>query len=291
MKQKRKHVLLVAALVGTFMLVGCGNSGSDTSDNGKNKSGTVLTPAYPKIDQLDWQVDTGVVDGNRRVLMDYTNNSDYTIVELDLTFTQKSGVTEEQRQAELNHTKELLSLSDDDVSDIKDSPLSAYVNSVVLTHPGDTSTKQPCYYYGGIFYMQDISFYKLLTPDIATIRYIDNDTIHTVSYDFKSKNYTEDTDTTPAKQTSNNALLENVPMISSDYVEVDDYDDSVCITSYGISSSDYNQYVKEFEDIGYELDDEYYNTKCYIDRSTQKQVEFTYDSTAQSVECTVEQAQ
>lgn len=247
--------------------------------------------AYPKIDQLDWRVDTGVIDENRRVLMDYTNNSDYTIVELDLTFTQKSDVTEEQRQEELNHTKELLSLSDDDVSEVKDSPLSAYVNSVVLTRPGDTSTKQPCYYYGGIFYMQDISFYNLLTPDIAIIKYIDDDMIHTVSYDFKSKNYTEDTDTTPAKQTSNNALLENVPMISSDYVEVDDYDTSVSVTSYGITSSDYRQYIKELEGIGYELDDEYFNTKCYIDHSTQKQVELTYDSTAQSVECSVEQAQ
>lgn len=247
--------------------------------------------AYPKIDQLDWRVDTGVVDENRRVLMEYTNNSDYTIVELDLTFTQKSGVTEEQRQEELDRTKELLSLSDDDVSEVKDSPLSAYVNSVVLTRPGDTSTKQPCYYYGGIFYMQDISFYNLLTPDIATIRYIDDNKIHTVSYDFKSKNYTEDTDTTPAKQTANNALLENVPMISSDYVEVDDYDNVVHVTSYGIASSDYEQYIKKLEDIGYELDVEYYNTKRYIDHSTQKQVELTYDSTAQSVACTVQQAQ
>lgn len=247
--------------------------------------------AYPKIDQLDWRVDTGVVDENRRVLIEYTNNSDYTIVELDLTFTQKSGVTEEQRQEELDRTKELLSLSDDDVSEVKDSPLSAYVNSVVLTRPGDTSTKQPCYYYGGIFYMQDISFYNLLTPDIATIKYIDDDMIHTVSYDFKSKNYTEDTDTTPAKQTSNNALLENVPMISSDYVEVDDYDNVVRVTSYGIASSDYEQYIKKLEDIGYELDVEYYNTKRYIDHSTQKQVELTYDSTAQSVACTVQQAQ
>ncbi len=291
MKRNRKCSLLAAVLVGTLMLVGCGSSNSDASNNGKNKSATKILPSYPKIDQLDWHVDSGVVDEQRRVLMDYTNNSKYTIVEFDLTFTQKSDVTDEQGQEELDKVKELLSFSDDDLSEVKDKPLSGYVDSVILTRPGDTSTKQACYYYSGIFYMQDMSFYDLLTPDIATIKYIDNDTVHTVSYDFKSKNYTEDTDTTPAKETSKNSLTTDVPMITSDYVKVDDYETSVYVTSYGITSSEYEKYCKEFEQIGYELSDEYFNTKRYVNTSVQKQVELTYDSEKQSVQCVIEQAQ
>lgn len=291
MKRKRKCGLLAAILVGTLMLVGCGDSGSDTSNNGKNKSATKILPSYPKIDQLDWHVDSGVVDEQRRVLMDYTNNSKYTIVEFDLTFTQKSDVTDEQRQEELDKVKESLSFSDDDLSEVKDKPLSGYVNSVILTRPGDTSIKQCCFYYGGIYYMQDMSFYDLLTPDIATIKYIDNNTVHTVSYDFKSKNYTEDTDTTPAKETSKNSLTTDVPMITSDYVEVDDHKTNVYITSYGITSDEYEKYCKEFEQLGYELEAEYSSTKRYVNASTQKQVRLTYDSNAQSVQCVIKQDQ
>lgn len=290
MKRNWKGSLLTAILVGTLMLVGCGDSGSGTSNNGKNKSATKLLPSYPKIDQLDWRVGSGVVDEQRRVLMDYTNNSKYTIVEFDLTFTQKNDVTDEQRQEELDKVKESLSFSDDDLSEVKDKPLSGYVNSVILTRPGDTSTKQGCFYYGGIYYMKDMSFYDLLTPDIATIKYIDNDTVHTVSYDFKSKNYTEDSDTTPAKETSKKSLAKDVPMITSDYVEVDDYDTSVYITSYGIASTEYEKYCKELEQLGYELNDEYFNTKRYVNVSAQKQIELTYDSDKQSVQCVIEQA-
>lgn len=291
MKRNWKGSLLTVILVGTLMLVGCGDSGSGASNNGKNKSATKLLPSYPKIDQLDWRVDSGVVDEQRRVLMDYTNNSKYTIVEFDLTFTQKSDVTDEQRQEELDKVKESLSFSDEDLSEVKDRPLSGYVNSVILTRPGDTSTKQGCFYYSGIYYMKDMSFYDLLTPDIATIKYIDNDTIHTVSYDFKSKNYTEDTDTTPAKETSKKSLSKDVPMITSDYVEVDDYDTSVYITSYGIASTEYEKYCKELEQLGYELNAEYFNTKRYVNVSVQKQIELTYDSNKQSVQCVIEQAE
>ena len=41
------------------------------------------------IKDIAWNVDEGIADGERCVLLDYTNNTNYTITDFELTFKEK----------------------------------------------------------------------------------------------------------------------------------------------------------------------------------------------------------
>lgn len=65
---------------------------SQTSDDASAVSQT-KQPAKKretiKIDDIAWNVDQGIVDGEKYVLLDYTNNSKYTVTDFEMTFKRK----------------------------------------------------------------------------------------------------------------------------------------------------------------------------------------------------------
>ena len=73
---------------------------SQTSDDASAVSQT-KQPAKKretiKIDDIAWNVDQGIVDGEKYVLLDYTNNSKYTVTDFEMTFKEKGSVTEEPK--------------------------------------------------------------------------------------------------------------------------------------------------------------------------------------------------
>ena len=70
---------------------GCGSS--ETTNN----PGGSTTKEKINIEDISWKVDEGIVDGDRYVLLNYTNNTQYTITNFELTFKEKTSVTEEEK--------------------------------------------------------------------------------------------------------------------------------------------------------------------------------------------------
>lgn len=82
---KKMFIVIMSLLVS---LTGCGSS-KTTSSSPKEKI---------NIKDIAWNVDEGIVDGERCVLLDYTNNTNYTITGFELTFKEKKNITEEENQ-------------------------------------------------------------------------------------------------------------------------------------------------------------------------------------------------
>lgn len=145
---------------------------SQTSDDASAVSQT-KQPAKKretiKIDDIAWNVDQGIVDGEKYVLLDYTNNSKYTVTDFEMTFKEKGSVTEEDKENFYNEIKDKFSMSDDDISELKQRDISMHAETEKIVEPGESAKNINCYYYSGIYYLKDINHFNLVEPDVATI--------------------------------------------------------------------------------------------------------------------------
>lgn len=103
MKRKMCALLLGLCLVS---LSACGSkkesNDSDSASISKQEEsneagGDNSTKEEINIEDIVWNVDEGIVDGKRYILLDYTNNTPYTIAGFDITFKEKSDITEEEK--------------------------------------------------------------------------------------------------------------------------------------------------------------------------------------------------
>ena len=93
MRSKKK--IIITTFIGAIMLLaGCHSVGTDQEqkDNKKTDSETV------KIEDIDWNVGEGIIDGDRHIVMNYVNNSKLDIVYFGLDYTEKEEITEEEKQ-------------------------------------------------------------------------------------------------------------------------------------------------------------------------------------------------
>ena len=199
MKNVVRKTLCAALVMGlSFSLIACGGSSGDKetakSDSKESKTEEKKTEP-PKIEEIDWSVDEGVVDGERTVVLSLTNNSKLALAGFEISFIEKDDITDEQKDAFFKDVKKTLDASDDDMDEIKEREISMHAETGRVVLPGDTISNINCYYYDGYFYMKDMSHYELVTPDIAQISYVDGDLIRKEYYDFRSQKYSMDEDT------------------------------------------------------------------------------------------------
>ena len=72
-----------------------------------------------KIEDIDWNVGEGIIDGDRHIVMNYVNNSKLDIVYFGLDYTEKEEITEEEKQKFYSDIEKKFNLSDDDMIKIK----------------------------------------------------------------------------------------------------------------------------------------------------------------------------
>ena len=73
--------------------------GGCSSNNKKNNTNSDLEKQSKiNIEDIDWKVKQGIVDGDRYALLDYTNNTPYTITHFELTFEEKDDLKEEDKE-------------------------------------------------------------------------------------------------------------------------------------------------------------------------------------------------
>ena len=247
--------LLIVMILSLF--AGCGNNSSKS--DGKIETDSKSNDL--KIEDIDWSVDEGILDGDRYVMLSYSNNSKYTISNFEITFIEKSDITEEQKTKYFEDVKKIVDIDEsdpDDVSDfeeLKSREISMSVESEQVCRPGESISNEKCNYYSGYYYLRNIEHFNLVEPDIAVIKYIDDNKIYTVNYDFKSKKYTKDTKTEVAFYWTEKEIGNNIPKPKAEIVSCGvDYDDRFSFDIHGWTLDDFNTYVKECQEKGFIVD-------------------------------------
>lgn len=247
MNKKVKPFTIFAVIISVAVcFAGCGSSELT------NKPGGNSTKEKINMEDIYWNVDEGIVDGDRYVLLNYTNNTQYTITGFEITFKEKTDVTEEEKANFYSDIQQKFEASDEDMENLKGQPISMHAETDKVVNPGESASNINCYYYGGFFYLKDINHYSLVEPDIATIKYIDEDKIFTAYYDYSSKKYSAESETEIAYQWSQTDLGSKIPRPDVKVVESGRDDEIVFMfDAYGLSLEQFNAYVEECKELGY----------------------------------------
>ncbi len=272
-----------------FLTAGCGgangtaDNSSSTSTNSpsadsmtvkeeSNLEEKVAIDETIKIEDIDWNVDEGIVDGERFVLMEYTNNSPLDLMGLKIEFKEQAGITDEQKAPLYDVIQSLTELSEEESEELKATPLAAYAESECFVRPGESLKNVNLYYYSGYYYLKDPDFYSSLEPDIATIKYVNGDKIYTTYYDFHSGKYSTDSETEEANYWTTTDLgnvipKPDTPVIKKDFI---DSEDCFMFEAFGLTLEEFHSYIDECKAKGFtvdpgELDDFYsaYNEDGY----------------------------
>lgn len=208
------------------------------------------------IEEIDWNVAASVLDGERVVSFNYTNNSKYTILEIELKFSQKEGLTAEQLSV-FDDIKNEWELTDNEIANI-------YITGCnrKCADPGETVSNSPCYIEDIYTYVENINQYEIMEPDIMTIYFIGNDGKgYTIYYDFKSQTYSESSlGGQNIQEWSDSELSKLLPKAEAPEVKIQ-YDEEKIFkfTANGVSRESFEAYVKAVKAKGF--------TNSIIDRN------------------------
>lgn len=171
-------VLLAVMLLLT--LTACGEESAQNQ--------TLDTPDIT-IDQIDWTVTEGELEGDQYVLCEYLNNTPYTITSLKLTFQGKEDVTQEQMERFYADFQQVQGFGDAFMEEnIKNLPMVMFAQADVEVAPGGSVDAVKCLYFGG-FTSKNLLYANMFTPEKAVITYEKNGKAQTVEYEFASGEY------------------------------------------------------------------------------------------------------
>lgn len=250
-KKVKLFIISAIILVMTVCFVGC--SSGKTTNNSNSSNGTPKQDI--NINDISWNVDEGIVDGDRYVVLNYTNNTQYTIAEFEIKFKEKSDITEEERKSFHSYIKKNFDVSDEDMEEIMSHPISMHAETKKVVNPGDSVSNIRCFYFTGSYSIKDISHYNLVEPDMATIKYINDNKIFTVYYDYGSKKYSTEENSEIAYQWSQTDLGNKIPKPDVKMIEAGRDDKSVFMfDAYGLSLNQFNAYIEKCKELGYTVE-------------------------------------
>lgn len=236
-------VVLCVLMILPFALAGCGeNDGSSVT--GKNFSAKDAI----KIEDIDWTVTESVMDGERFISFNYTNNSSYTIMDVEMKFVQRSDITKDQLSVfdDLKADKEW---TDEEVAE-------TYILGYNRKYadPGEIVTDSPCLINGTHTLVESLAQYDIMEPDIVNIAFIGPDGKgYGVYYDFKTQTYSESSQgAQDLHQWSDSEISQLLPKAEFKAVIVSsDYNDSFCFDAYGVSREEFDAYVEAVKANGF----------------------------------------
>ena len=226
-----------------LLLASCG-TGEGFSSPTKPQSVTQKI-GHPKIEDISWEFRNSVRYQNPVAVFDYTNNSNYTIVQLYLQFKFKDGVTSDQLQ--LTDT-----LTDALVSDDKIPELSPYVIDWIVCDPGEQAQGAPIY----LIYNTEptnATQCELMNLISVEIEYIAEDgKIHTVFYSAENQGYSLSSKAKEPYVWIDNDYTKMIPKPTTRVVIADQYEETtLCVDVYDITHATYLAYISECQDVGF----------------------------------------
>lgn len=289
-KFHRTFFLILISAVIVFCFAACGSGGSN-GEKGSGAGSGILNDI--SIKDIEWNVDEGIVDGERFILLDYTNHTKFTIVGFELQFKAKKGITDEEKDQFYNDLIDRLDIDTndseemEDLEEVKKVPIAMHAESEIVTKAGESASAVNLEYYDGYYDVTDIDHYSLVVPDIATIKYIDDSVVKTVYYDFSSGKYSTENNTEVAFYWTDNGLEKIIPKPEADYVIECGRDDSDCFMFevYGWSLDQFNAYVDSCKEKGFTVDPGEYEGFYSADNSEGYNVYMYYDEDTCSMSC------
>ena len=167
----KKIIALVLAAVMAFALCACGAPGAPSGTSGTGSTEPAEKSPI-KIEDIDWNTQLGIIDGERQFVLSYTNNSKYTIAYFCMTFTVKDELSEADQKA-LDELKTVYELEDSDIP-----VLELEAESEKLTDPGESEQNMEVLLGWNYIYSQDpkvdAEVRKAIEEAIAAIEAIQN---------------------------------------------------------------------------------------------------------------------
>ena len=249
--KKLMSVCLVAFMA--VALVSCGGS------EGSGGTSEVKSKVY--IEDIAWKVDTSIVDGERCVMFEYTNNSKYTITGLKISFVEKEDVTEEQLNAFYEYMIKKFELSDEEQTELKENGVGMNTESERIVKSGETASNIELNYYDGYYGVENIDHYDLVEPDIATYSYIDENKIYTVNYDFKADKYTMEQNIETAVYWPSSEVGTMIPQPEAEVIkdDMDGGEEGFYLKAFGVSREMLDDYTAQCKEKGFTIDPIYYD--------------------------------
>lgn len=181
----KKILVMILTIALLLTCAACSDTGEQNNE--------IDTPDIT-IDQIDWSIGEGELEGEKYVLFQYTNNSKYTITSLKLTFTEKEGVSQEDIDSFYAAVQQSQGFGDQFMADYikgrenKDLSISMYAQGDEDIRPGKSAEQIKCLYLGG-FTSKNVIYPQLFAAETATIEYEKGGTTYTIGYDFASGEY------------------------------------------------------------------------------------------------------
>lgn len=271
---KKIVVLMLTVMMCLGVYVGCGGSGLGGS---------------PKIDidDINWEIKEGVVNGNRWPTFNYTNNTDYDIISLKLDFVVRDDVSE----SDLNANSKIV-----DKSNKRNHTVSEFTINVIddeYTEKGESSENVSISLDGTIETLTDMSVAELMQADMMTIAFLSGDKVYVAYYDYKNEEMTYEKDSMKAVAWSETDLAKTISKPDSPVIVVTaDSDDRFSARACNYTKDEFENYVSDCKEKGYDIDVEEKDRTSGSSFEAQNkdgvELEVTYDSSTKMLKITLD---
>ncbi len=242
-------LFLVFMLIFSFAACG-GKTPSPTNDeanSSQSQNKVQKQTDHPKIEEISYSFRDTVRYNEPVAAFDYTNNSNYTIVSLQLEFKMKDGVTSEQLQ--LTHTVRDELITDEEIPEME-----PYVYDWIVCDPGETAENAVCYM---DYNTEPTNTAQCALMDLtkAEIHFIGDDTKeHVVLYNAENKGYKLLEQADELFTWIDNDFAKQIPKPETRvaHATMSDDDNKLYIKAYDISYDAFLSYVNECEKKGFQ---------------------------------------
>ena len=273
-----KKIFITLAFAALLGLMGCQNADNTEPSTNNSNDQAANTQAEPTqtteyestanngatpglddsitIDQIEWEIGSTINNGNREVTLNYTNNSNFTIFEIDIEFVQKEDITKDQRNEAFADMLEN-EFYQDDVNE--DMYLHAYNRK--FAEPGASVDSGSCSI-SDIRPVDSTDQFDLFEPDLMTIAYLGGDgNAYIEYYDFVNDAYSDGSNGGhPAVEWSDSDIAKLLPTMDAPIVvKSSDDSDYFSFRAGGVTREDYDAYVDACKQAGFTEDESEYD--------------------------------
>ena len=152
------------------------------------------------IKDIEWELKTGVVYGEKWAVVCFTNNSKYNICEIEIDLRPQKSFKGSKLEEFYEYFQVEYDETDEDMKYLKEygelrieCDYYGRYNDDKPIEPGTTIYNERISYYGYL-YAHNLDWEDYFEPYIATIVYEDDGKIYTVYYDYEANEYTHDSE-------------------------------------------------------------------------------------------------
>jgi hypothetical protein len=239
-----------------------------------------------KIEDIDWQAEPAVIDGDRCMSLNYTNNSRYTIMSLTLKCTLKSDLSEDQKTA-VSDLKTTIGMTD---STQKTITLEA--QNEKFAQPGQSVSDAKFNFEWSSMHAEYITkdVFELFDPDMMTIAYIGDDGKgYENYYDFQNDTYGSSSKKAVELQAWPKGELAGLLPDSIFQVTEVRYDlaDHIYLIAHGVSPEEFLSYKDSTSEKGFTSDVYFSDNRFWATNADGILITLDYDAESENLEIAV----